>query len=93
MDIDELRQIFGLSRRTINYFVTRGVIPPPSPPRGNYARYAPECIPAIRAYLAIKHNNAILKDAIATAREEGISLVEYVRRREQAIRRHGLGVA
>lgn len=93
MDIDELRELFGLSRHTIHAYVKRGLIPPPTPRRSRWARYGPEHVAAIRAYQALKHNNTILSEVGPLLREEGITLVEFVRRRESAIKAHGLGVA
>lgn len=93
MDIHELAALVGLSPRTINQFVWLGRIDPPSPRRSRWSRYSRKHLEQLRAYLALKHNNANLKEIDAILREDGIDLVEYVRRREAAIKAHGLGVA
>jgi DNA-binding transcriptional MerR regulator len=92
VDIDELRALFGLSRQSIWAYSSQGLIPPPSC-RGRYARYGSEHVEAIRAYRALLHTNTRMTEVAALLREDGISLVEYKERREDAIRTHGLGVA
>ncbi len=90
--IDELRAQFGLSRKTIHAYVAKGLIPPPRG-IGRWATYGHDHVEAIRAYQALRHNNTSMIELSAFLREEGISIVEYVRRRERAVRAYGLGLA
>lgn len=89
MHIDELRAPFGLSRKTINTYVCRGIIPPPRG-RTRNASYTTAHVDALRAYQALKHNNTVLTELGAYLREENLTLVEYVRAREERIKDHGL---
>lgn len=93
MTIEELCQRFNVSRRTIRYYVEEGVIPPPSPPRGRNAQYDIRHVEAIQAYRALKHTNVVLDDAIAFCKEEGITLQQFLQRRENTIRQFGIGIA
>lgn len=93
MNIHELAALVGLSPKTINQFVWLGRIDPPSPRKSRYSRYSQKHVAQLRAYQALKHNNANLKEIDAILKEDGIDLVEYVRRRAEAIKAHGLGVA
>lgn len=90
MHIDELRSRFGLSRHSIHEYVRDGLIPPPSGV-GRWARYGSAHVAAIAAYRALLDNNTCQKDLARHLKQEGISIVEYLRRREAAIREHGLG--
>lgn len=92
MTIHELARATGYAPRTIHDLVYKHLIPPPSG-YGRWARYGPQHLEALRAYQSLKHNNTVLKEVGAFLREEGITLVEYLRRREQSIKAHGLGVA
>lgn len=92
MGIDELARLSGFSPRTINTYVSRGLIPRPMG-YGRWARYGQQHVEALVAYRALRHNNTALGELGGFLKEEGIGIVEYVRRREQAIRAHGLGVA
>jgi DNA-binding transcriptional MerR regulator len=91
--IDDLCRRFGYSRGTIKKLILRGLVPP-ARARGRYATYGPEHVEALAAYQALIHNNTSMPDVALLCREEGISIVEYTRRREASIRFHGLaGIA
>lgn len=94
MHIDELRSRFdfALSRHTVHEYVRDGIIPPPKG-YGRWAQYGPQHVSAIAAYRALQDNNTRPRELITHLREESISVVEYLRRRERAIKAHGLGYA
>jgi DNA-binding transcriptional MerR regulator len=91
--IDELRERFGLSRKTINQYVWKGILPPPAGGRGPAARYGLRHVEILEGLQALNHTRTVQREVVAHCREEGISIPEYVRRREAAIRAFGLGVA
>jgi DNA-binding transcriptional MerR regulator len=91
--IDELRSQFGISRRTVYWYVESGVIPPPLGGRGKGARYDNRHVEGITAWRALQHNNVISKEALQLCREEGITLYQFMRRKEEAIKTFGLGIA
>jgi len=88
--IDELRIPFGLSRHTIHDYVRREIIPPPEG-RGRRARYTRRHVAAIRAWLKLRHFHVTGAEVVRYCQAEGISLDEYVDRRERAIQSFGLG--
>lgn len=92
MRIQELSDLTGVPVRTIHWWVHEGHVPPPHGGR-KYATYTHDHLEAIRAYLALKHNNTVMKEVAVFIKEEGITLVEYLKAREDTIRYHGLGVA
>ena len=92
MDIDDLRALFGLSRAAIHKYRRQRLIPPPSPPH-RWGKYGREHVEAIRAIMALRHTATSLREVAALCTEDGISVVDYVRRREESIKRHGLSVA
>lgn len=91
MNIHELADLCGVSHRTIQDYVHDRLIPPPEP-RNRNARYGARHVAAVRAILALKHNNTSLRDVAPFLAEEGIDITEYARRREVSIKTHGLGV-
>ncbi len=92
MHIDEFRARWGYSRRFIKRLRQRGFLPPPRG-HGPWSYYGPEHIAAIEAYRALHHLRSAMTDVSSFLREEGIDIIEYTRRRETAIKTHGLGTA
>ena len=64
--IDDVMQLTGVSRRTVRYYVTRGLIPPPDG-RGVGLHYGQEHVDGILRVLEAKRRGATLADV---AREE-----------------------
>jgi DNA-binding transcriptional MerR regulator len=93
LTIDELRERFGLSRTSIYELRRRGVLGPPKGGRGPAAYYTNEHLEAIEAYRALQHTRVFIKDAVAHCAEEGISLPEFVARRQESYRDFQPGVA
>ncbi len=89
----DLAARFGVSHRTINEWVRRGVIPPARGGPGPAAYYDSEHVEAIQAWLALRHHFVSGAAAIAYCRENGITLAQYLRERESAVRDFGIGVA
>lgn len=90
MHIDELRSRFGLSRNIIHEYVREGLLPPPVG-YGRWARYGRAHMESLAACVALRDLKTSPFVVAAFLRDEGISVTEYVRRRESAIRTHGLG--
>jgi hypothetical protein len=93
MTIQELCDLCHINRRTYESWRQRypHLFPPPHG-KTFAARYGPEHIEAVRAFLALKHNFAPVTHVTAYCAETGISLLQYVKQREQSIRDHGIGV-
>jgi DNA-binding transcriptional MerR regulator len=91
--IKELSALFGLSPRTIQDYVYRKILPPARCTGRGARAYGREHVEALRAYMAIRHNNVSAADAVRFCDEEGISLPEFVRRREVSIKTFGIGIA
>lgn len=92
MTAKELCQRFGISVHTLHNWTRRKLIPAPIG-RTKGARYGLIHIEAIQAALDLQHNNVSIAQATAYCLETGESLAQYVRRREEAIRTFGIGVA
>lgn len=60
--VDELAAMFGLTRRTIRYYVARRVLPPPKGGRGANARYDDEHVRLLRVVRADVHDRVTLAD-------------------------------
>lgn len=91
LHIDELRAPYNLSRDQTHEMVRDGKLPRPRG-YGRHARYGPEHAAALRVGWTVNNDlTASLREILVHVREEGISLTEYVRRREAHIRNHGLG--
>ena len=91
MHIDELRALFGLTRKTIHEWSYRGLIPPHNGCR-KYATYDNRHVEAIRAIRALQDLSPHLTDLGPFLKEEGITIQQYVAQREQSLREHGLGI-
>lgn len=92
MTIRELAERFGVSPRTIHGWRERGIIPAPFGSR-KHAHYGQVHVEAIQAWLALRHHFVSGTAAIAYCRENGISLSEYLREREESVRDFGIGIA
>ncbi len=92
MHIDELCSRFGITRHVVHEYVRDGIVPPPTG-FGRWARYGPDHVAAIAAYRTLRDNDTHPRELAAHLREEGITVVEHLRRREAHIRGHGLGYA
>lgn len=92
--IQELKRRAGVTYtdRMIRYLIAHGFLDRPDGPPNRFARYGPRHVEQLRAYAALRHNNTNLTELATFLREEGISVVEYVTRREQSIKEFGLGV-
>jgi len=90
--IDELCELTGYKRTGIYTLVRKGIVSPPTGPKNRYARWTQRHVAEVRAWLDLKHNNCPGSELGPHLREEGISIVEYVTRREQSIKEFGLGV-
>jgi DNA-binding transcriptional MerR regulator len=66
--IDDVTRLTGVSRRTVRYYVTRGLIPPPDG-RGVGLHYGQEHVDGILRVLEAKQRGATLADV---AREEHV---------------------
>lgn len=60
--VDELAAMFGLSRRTIRYYVTQRVLPPPKGGRGPSAYYTDEHVRVLRVVRKDVHDRVTLAD-------------------------------
>ena len=83
---ESLADELGTSPRTIGYLVTQGLLPP-AHGYGRWSYYDDTHVRAFRAYQAVRDNNTRMNELGAYLREEGISIIEYVRSR------HGLSPA
>lgn len=92
MTIHEFAALFGLSKHTVHTYVKRGILPRPEGP-ACAARYGRRHVEAMRAWRALQHTRVSGAEVVAFCREEGISLPEYVRRRERRIATLGMDVA
>jgi DNA-binding transcriptional MerR regulator len=77
---ESLADEVGCSPRTISHLVNQGLIPP-AHGYGRWSYYDDTHVRAFRAYQAVRDNNTRLSDLSTYLREEGISLVDYVRQR------------
>lgn len=94
MSIHELARQFGVSERTIHDWRRRGIIPPPfGGPRGPTCSYGQVHVDAITAWMALRHHFTSGAAAIAYCRENGITLRDYLKERETAVRTFGIGIA
>lgn len=93
MTIDELCDRFGVRRKTIYWWMQRGIVPRPYGGRGPNARYGQAHVEAIQAWQALRHNNTSGAQVVAHCRERGITVRQYLIEREQAIKDFGIGVA
>lgn len=90
MHIDEFRSQFGVSRSVVYNAVKRGYIPPPHPHADPTQRWDISHVAEMRAYLALRDNNTVFGQVLTLLREDGITLADYLRRREDGIKQHGL---
>lgn len=77
---ESLADEVGTSPRTISHLVHQGLIPP-AHGYGRWSYYDDSHVSAFRAYQAVRDNNTRMSDLSSFLREEGISLVDYVRQR------------
>lgn len=82
---------FPITPRTIEYYVAEGIIPPPTG-KTRAARYDHRHIEGIKAYRALQHSNVFGRHAVEFCREEGISLPEFVKQREDSLKTNGIGI-
>jgi DNA-binding transcriptional MerR regulator len=92
--IQDLCSLFNIKPRTYHLWRARyrDAFPPPRG-HGMYARYDNSHVEALRAFLALRHNNIPATQAVAYCAETGISLTQFVAQRERAIREFGIGIA
>lgn len=82
---ESLAEVLGTSPRTISHLVHQGLIPPAHGSNPRWAYYDDTHVRAFRAYQAVRDNNTRLSDLSAFLRDEGISIVDYVRDRGLAL--------
>lgn len=85
---ESLADELGISPRQVSHLVAQGLIPPAHGSRNGdrfggrrWAYYDDTHVRAFRAYQAVRDNNTRMGELSAFLREEGISIVDYVRQR------------